>query len=300
MESMRKIMTSWDLYVEETLPKLESRNMFLPIRPMNTSIAGQEEGAQTHLGSNGAWNRSWGSPLVCVHTDYHRALESALANLKKKEACLVFTSDFGANMAVMVAIGSIVPVICGDEGRRPTKEEKVTVFSDALNHAAIVDGLKLAEQQGVQVFVYKHRDITNCKNKRKVVVTDSLFSMDGDIVPMGELAQLRKKHGILSTFQAHGTFVWDKNGGGQAEEFNCKNDVDLCIGTLSKAASSLGGFVACSIYGTASVVVAKKESWRRREIRNRMKELHALTGIPVRSQIACIMFGNIKDAIKIN
>ncbi|KAE8703470.1 hypothetical protein F3Y22_tig00110469pilonHSYRG00159 [Hibiscus syriacus] len=94
-----------------------------------------------------------GSPLVCGHTDYHRALESALANLKKKEACLVFTSGFGANMAVMVAIVSIVPVIYEGEGRRPTKEEKVAIFSDALNHASIVDGLKLAEKQGGVQFV---------------------------------------------------------------------------------------------------------------------------------------------------
>ncbi|KAE8703468.1 hypothetical protein F3Y22_tig00110469pilonHSYRG00152 [Hibiscus syriacus] len=393
MESMRKIKTSWDLYVEEELPKLESRNMFLPIRPMNISIAGQEEGDQTHLVEDEyktyqgiqPWNRlaaqvmlpqiffqrlmdgfeltskiereeheiissnqekqfkklalfagndflglsrhptiatamakaamengtgPRGSPLVCGHTYYHRALESALANLKKKEACLVFTSGFGANMAVMVAIGSIVPVICEGEGRRPTKEEKVAIFSDALNHASIVDGLKLAEQQGgVQ--------LTNCKNKRKVVVTDSLFSMDGDIAPMGELAQLRKKHGFLWVLDdAHGTFVWGKNGGGLAEEFNSEYDVDLCVGTLSKAASSLGGFVACSkiwkqwiqsrgrsfIFSTvapiplaaashASVVVAKKESWRRREIRKRMKEFHALTGIPARTGFYCVAVG---------
>ncbi|KAK8537775.1 hypothetical protein V6N12_043923 [Hibiscus sabdariffa] len=71
--------------------------------------------------------------------------------------------------------------------------------------------------------------------------------MDGDIAPMGELAHLRQKHGFLWVLDdAHGTFAWGKNGGGLAEEFNCEYDVDLCVGTLSKAASSLGGFVACS------------------------------------------------------
>ncbi|KAE8703471.1 eugenol synthase 1-like [Hibiscus syriacus] len=116
---------------------------------------------------------------------------------------------------------------------------------------------------------------------------------------------------------AHGTFVWGKNGGGLAEEFNSEYDVDLCVGTLSKAASSLGGFVACSkiwkqwiqsrghffIFSTvapiplaaashASVVVAKKESWRRREIRNRMKEFHALTGIPMSNILDMPCIGN--------
>ncbi|XP_039001343.1 8-amino-7-oxononanoate synthase-like [Hibiscus syriacus] len=110
---------------------------------------------------------------------------------------------------------------------------------------------------------------------------------------------------------------------GLAEEFNCEYDVDISIGTLSKTASSLGGFVTCSkiwkqwiqsrgssfIFSTiapiplaaasyASVVVAKKESWRRREIQNRMKELHALTGIPVKSQIVCVMIGDMMQAIK--
>ncbi|KAK8489778.1 hypothetical protein V6N13_096420 [Hibiscus sabdariffa] len=311
MESMGKIRSSWDLYVEEALGKLESRKKFAPLRPMNASMAGQEEGAQTNLDEDEyetyqgiqPWDRlasqiqlpqiffqrlmagleltsknereeheiissnqekkfkkltlfagndflglsrhptiakamakaameqgtgPRGSPLVCGYTNYHMALESALANLKKKEVLELQFATIGG---------------------QPRK------FSDALNHASIVDGLKIAEQQGgVELSVYKHCDmshldalLTKCKNKRKVVVTDSLFSMDGDIAPMGELAHLRQKHGFLWVLDdAHGTFAWGKNGGGLAEEFNCEYDVDLCVGTLSKAASSLGGFVACS------------------------------------------------------
>ncbi|KAK8537776.1 hypothetical protein V6N12_043924 [Hibiscus sabdariffa] len=203
MESMGKIRSSWDLYVEEALGKLESRKKFAPLRPMNASMAGQEEGAQTNLDEDEyetyqgiqPWDRlasqiqlpqiffqrlmagleltsknereeheiissnqekkfkkltlfagndflglsrhptiakamakaameqgtgPRGSPLVCGYTNYHMALESALANLKKKEACLVLTSGFAANMAVMVAIGNLVPVLTA--GRRPTKE----------------------------------------------------------------------------------------------------------------------------------------------------------------------------------
>ncbi|KAK9045688.1 hypothetical protein V6N11_051597 [Hibiscus sabdariffa] len=271
-----------------------------------------------------------GSPLICGYTDYHIALESSLAELKKKEACLLCPSGFAANMAVMVAIGGLAHVLC--EWRRPTKEEKIAVFSDSLNHASIVDGLKLAERHGgVEFFVYKHCNmshldslLTNCKNKRKVVVTDSLFSMDGDFAPMVELVKLRKKHGFLFVLDdAHGTFVWGKNGGGLAEEFNCENDVDICIGTLSKAAGSLGGFITCSkiwkqffqsrgrsfIFSTiapipltaasyASVVVARKEAWRRREIRKRMQEFHALTGLPVTSQILSVVVGSTEKTFK--
>ncbi|XVF49394.1 hypothetical protein PTKIN_Ptkin04bG0008200 [Pterospermum kingtungense] len=273
-----------------------------------------------------------GSPLICGYTNYHMALESILAKLKKKEACLLCPTGFSANMAVIVAIGSLAFVLCG--GRTPAKEEKIAVFSDELNHASIVDGLKLAERQGgIEYFVYKHCDmahldalLTNCKMKRKVVVTDSLFSMDGDLAPMVELAELRKKHGFFFVLDdAHGTFVWGKNGGGVAEEFNCEEDVDICVGTLSKAAASLGGFIACSkswkqfiqsmgrsfIFSTvapvplaaasyASVVVAIKESWRREEVRKRMQEFQALTGIRVTSQIACVIIGDFKKTFKLS
>ncbi|XVF08487.1 hypothetical protein REPUB_Repub07fG0007300 [Reevesia pubescens] len=406
---------SWDLWMEEVLPKLDSTKTFMPLRPMRLPTLGEEEAAQTkadvvdddefetfqgfqpwdrlsvlisipetffqrllegqeliskyeledaELSSNqeqrfkklllfagndflglsrhpaiakatakavmehGTGPR--GSALVCGYTDYHIALASSLAKLKNKEACLLCPSGFAANMAVMVAIGSLAPLLSA--GRRPTKEEKIAIFSDALNHASIVDGLKLAQRHGgIEFFVYKHCDmshldalLTNCKNKSKVVVTDSLFSMDGDFAPIVELAALRKKHGFLFVLDdAHGTFVWGKNGGGVAEEFNCENDVDICIGTLSKAAASLGGFITCSktwkqyiqsrgrsfIFSTiapvpltaasyASVVVARKEAWRRMEVRKRMQEFQALTGIPVTSQILSVIVGSMEKLFK--
>ncbi|XP_039001344.1 8-amino-7-oxononanoate synthase-like [Hibiscus syriacus] len=249
------------MYIEEALPKLESRNMFTPLRPMNIPIAG-EEGAQTKFDEDEyqtydgiqPWDRlaaqielpqsffqrllngvelvskyeveendiissnqeteykklilfagndflglsrhptiakatakaameqgtgPRGSPLICGYTNYHMALESSLAKLKKKEACLLCTSGFGANMAVMVAIGSIVPVICEGEGRRPAKEEKVAVFSDALNHASIVDSLKLADRfGGVKLFVYKHCDMSYLDALLYVVFYVNMISLD--------------------------------------------------------------------------------------------------------------------------
>ncbi|CAJ1958645.1 unnamed protein product [Sphenostylis stenocarpa] len=271
-----------------------------------------------------------GSALICGYTNYHRLLELSLADLKKKEDCLLCPTGFAANMAVMIAIGSIGTLLAGN--RIPSEDEKIAVFSDALNHASIIDGIRLAERQkSVKVYIYRHCDmshlnklLSNCRMRKKVVVTDSLFSMDGDYAPMVELADLRKKHGFLLVIDdAHGTFVCGANGGGVAEEFNCEKDVDICIGTLSKAAGCHGGFIACSkrwklliqsrgrsfIFSTsapvpvaaaahAAVKVAKLETWRREAIWNRVKDFHLLTGIPVTSHIISLVVGSEDKALQ--
>ncbi|KAG5033475.1 hypothetical protein JHK82_017035 [Glycine max] len=271
-----------------------------------------------------------GSALICGYTNYHRLLESSLADLKKKEDCLLCPTGFAANMALMTAIGSIGTLLAGNS--IPSEDEKIAVFSDALNHASIIDGIRLTERQkSVKVYVYRHCDmshlnmlLSNCRMRKKVVVTDSLFSMDGDYAPMVELADLRKRHGFLLVIDdAHGTFVCGKNGGGVAEEFNCEKDVDICIGTLSKAAGCHGGFIACSkkwklliqsrgrsfIFSTAALVpvaaaghaavkVAKLEKWRREAIWNRVKDFHLLTGIPVTSHIISLVVGSEDKALQ--
>ncbi|KAK4256439.1 hypothetical protein QN277_009303 [Acacia crassicarpa] len=270
-----------------------------------------------------------GSALICGYTNYHSQLESCLADLKKKEDCLLCPTGFAANMALMTAIGSIGSLLT--EKSMPSEDE-IAIFSDALNHASIIDGIRLAERQkSVKVFIYRHCDmshlntlLSHCRMQRKVVVTDSLFSMDGDYAPMVELANLRKKHGFLLVIDdAHGSFVCGKNGGGVAEEFNCEKQVDLCIGTLSKAAGCHGGFIACSkrwklliqsrgrpfIFSTATPVpvvaaahaaveVAKMETWRRRAIWNRVKDFRALTGIPVTSPIISLIVGSEEKALQ--
>ncbi|MQL80249.1 hypothetical protein Taro_012699 [Colocasia esculenta] len=194
-----------------------------------------------------------GSALICGYTSYHKLLERSLADLKKKEDCLLCPTGFAANMAFMSALGSISSILA--VSGRPTKHEKIAIFSDALNHASIIDGIRLAERQKVmEVFVYGHCDMIHldallscCTMEKKVVVTDSLFSMDGDFVPMVQLAELRKKHNfLLAIDDAHGTFICGNNGGGVAELYDCEDDVDVCIGTLSKAAGCQGGFIACS------------------------------------------------------
>ncbi|KAL9406221.1 hypothetical protein Peur_003193 [Populus x canadensis] len=271
-----------------------------------------------------------GSALICGYTNHHRLLESSLADLKKKEDCLLCPTGFAANMAVMVALGNIVSLLAAAE--KPMKEDRIALFSDALNHASIIDGIHLAERQHtVDVYVYRHCDmshlsslLSSCELKKKVVVTDSLFSMDGDFAPMIELVNLRKRHGFLLVIDdAHGTFVCGKHGGGVAEEFNCDRQVDICIGTLSKAAGCHGGFIACSkkwkqliqsrgrsfIFSTSSpvpivaaahaaVIVGKKEGWRRKAIWNRVQEFRALTGIPITSPIISLIVGSEEKALK--
>ncbi|KAL3524143.1 hypothetical protein ACH5RR_016977 [Cinchona calisaya] len=271
-----------------------------------------------------------GSALICGYTNYHRLLESSLADLKKKEDCLLCPTGFSANMAFITAVGSVC-LLLTEEGEL-TKDERVAIFSDALNHASIIDGIRLSEKQGNLVtFVYRHCDmmhldelLSSCTMKKKVVVTDSLFSMDGDFAPMKELVKLRKKHGfLLAIDDAHATLVCGKNGGGAAEKFKCENDVDICIGTLSKAAGCHGGFIACSkkwkqliqsrgrsfIFSTstpvpiaaaahAAIHVARKETWRRKAVWNRVLDFRAMTGIPITSPIISLVVGSEEKALE--
>ncbi|CAO2144275.1 unnamed protein product [Urochloa humidicola] len=193
-----------------------------------------------------------GSALISGYTTYHKLVEESLAELKNQEDCILCPSGFSANLAVMSTLGSISSLL--SVGRKPADDERVAIFSDALNHASIIDGIRLVERQREgQVFVYKHGDmshldflLSSCSMEKKIVVTDSLFSMDGDFAPLPELVKLRKKHGFLLVVDdAHGTLVCGENGGGAPEMFECQNDVDISIGTLSKAVGCLGGFISC-------------------------------------------------------
>ncbi|XVF49380.1 hypothetical protein PTKIN_Ptkin04bG0006800 [Pterospermum kingtungense] len=220
-------------------------------------------------------------------------------------------------MALMVALGNIPSLLAA--GKTSLKDEKIAIFSDELNHASIIDEISLTMLHDGNVF-----DILSCKMKKKAVVTDSLFSMDGDFAPMVELVKLHKKHNSLLVIDdAHGTFVCSKSGGGVAEEFDCEKDVDICIGTLSKAAGCQGGFISCSkrwkqliqsrgcsfIFSTATavpvaaaahaaVVMAKREMWRRRALWDRVQEFRALTGIPISSPIISLIVGSEEKALK--
>ncbi|KAK3157132.1 hypothetical protein QOZ80_2AG0116610 [Eleusine coracana subsp. coracana] len=271
-----------------------------------------------------------GSALICGYTTYHKLVEESLAELKKKEDCLLCPTGFSANMAVMTALGSISSLLA--VGRKPAEDERIAIFSDALNHASIIDGLRLVErQQEAVVFVYKHCDmshldslLSSCSLDKKVVVTDSLFSMDGDFAPFSELVKLRRKYGFLLVIDdAHGTLVCGENGGGVPELFECENDIDICVGTLSKAAGCQGGFVACStrwkkliesrgrsfIFSTAlpvpvvasvhaALYVSRKERWRRSVIWRHVEHFASLTKLNITSPIISIIVGSEEAALR--
>ena len=183
---------------------------------------------------------SRGSPLVCGHSTLHETLELELARLKRTEAAALFPSGFAANTGSLATLAG-----------RPD----AAVFSDALNHASIVDGCRLAARGGAEVRIYRHLDLAHleellegCTRPLKLVVTDSVFSMDGDLADLRGLARLRKRHGFLLVVdEAHGTLVFGEGaGGGAVQAASAEADVDLAVGTLSKAFGAQGGFVACS------------------------------------------------------
>ncbi|XP_040375859.1 8-amino-7-oxononanoate synthase-like isoform X3 [Oryza brachyantha] len=278
-----------------------------------------------------------GSALICGYTTYHKLVEESLAELKKKEDCLLCPTGFSANMAVMTALGSVSSLL--SVGRKPAEVERIAVFSDALNHASIIDGIRLVErQQEVVAFVYRHCDMhhldflllhifmcrSSCSTEKKVVVTDSLFSMDGDFAPLPELVELRRKYGFLLVIDdAHGTLVCGKNGGGAPELFGCENDIDISVGTLSKAAGCQGGFIVCSnrwkrliqsrgrsfIFSTALPVpvvasvhaalhVSRKERWRRSVIWRHVQYFASLTKLKITSPIISVVVGSEEAALR--
>jgi len=180
------------------------------------------------------------SALVCGHTEFHQQLAAALARLKGTESALLFPTGFAANLAVLgtLAVGP-----------------SCAIFSDELNHASIVDGARLAARGAdATLQIYRHNDLDHLQTllarsaaPRKLIISDSLFSMDGDLADCRGLAALRDQFGaLLCLDEAHATLVFGEFGGGVAEAQGVADKVDVHVGTLSKAFGSHGGFVACS------------------------------------------------------
>ncbi|MFM8890778.1 MAG: aminotransferase class I/II-fold pyridoxal phosphate-dependent enzyme [Planctomycetia bacterium] len=174
------------------------------------------------------------SPLVSGHSQAHAGLEAAIASLLDVDAAVVFPSGFAANTATIPAL-----VGPGD-----------FIVSDARNHASIIDGCRLAR---ARVGIYPHRDMAaldtalarESSARRRLIVTDTLFSMDGTCAPLPDLCDLAARHrAILLVDEAHATGVFGRRGSGLVEEAGIADGVHVRVGTLSKALGSSGGFVA--------------------------------------------------------
>jgi len=166
----------------------------------------------------------------------HMELEKRLADFKKVEAVVVFQSGFAANA------GTVAAVLTKDD----------VVVSDALNHASIIDGCRLSR---ATIKVFPHKDAEAARRilqelpagQRKLLITDGVFSMDGDLGALPELCALAEEFGcIMMVDDAHASGVFGKNGRGTVDHFDMHGRVDIQVGTLSKAIGSLGGYVAGS------------------------------------------------------
>lgn len=228
---MRYLSKSQDKYTV-----IDGREILLMSSNNYLGLANNEEVKKAAIdGINEFGLGSGGSRLTTGSYDLHKKLEEKIAKFKNCEAALIFNTGYMANVGVISAI-------C---------DENYYIFSDELNHASIIDGCKLAKGKTI---VYKHNNMEDLYDKistinptKGIIVTDSVFSMDGDIANIPEIVKIAKAFNLLTVLDdAHATGVIGKNGRGSSEYFNCK--VDITIGTLSKAVASEGGFVCADEY----------------------------------------------------
>jgi glycine C-acetyltransferase len=183
--------------------------------------------------------RKYGAGSGAVRTisgtmDLHMELERRIAEFKNVEACVVFQSGFAANAGTVAAV--------------LTHEDYI--ISDELNHASIIDGCRLSKAK-IRVFGHKDHEAAgrilaelDGVSGRKILITDGVFSMDGDIAPLPELVSLAEQHGaIMMVDDAHSSGVLGRNGRGTIDHFGLHGRVDIQVGTLSKAIGVLGGYV---------------------------------------------------------
>ncbi|MFU8787843.1 MAG: 8-amino-7-oxononanoate synthase [Methylobacter sp.] len=258
--------------------------------------------------------------LICGHSAAHHALEHELAAFTGRDRALLFSTGYMANMGVISAL-----VGRGD-----------MVFEDRLNHASLLDGGLLS---GARFKRYAHGDALDLAAKlekaagRKLIVTDGVFSMDGDFAPLDELAVAAKKHNAwLMVDDAHGLGVIGEHGGGLAEHCGLgQDDVPVLMGTLGKGLGTFGAFVAGSealietliqkartyIYTTAlpaavaeatraSLKIAIEESWRRDKLKKLSEQFRlgaeqlGLSVMPSLSAIQPILIGDSQTAVDIS
>ncbi|NET79420.1 8-amino-7-oxononanoate synthase [Okeania sp. SIO1F9] len=271
---------------------------------------------------------STGSRLLTGHREIHQELELEIAKLKQTETALVFSSGYLANIGVISSVVS----------------KRDLILSDKYNHSSLKNGAILS---GAEIIEYSHNNIEELTNqleqyrekyRRSLIITDSVFSMDGDLCKLPLLLDLAEKYNsMLLVDEAHGTGVFGMNGGGCVEYFNCTGKELIQIGTLSKALGSLGGYVAGSkklieflrnrtpswIYTTGltpadtaaaltAIKIIKKEPERRLklwqnvetlinllEIENRQRSEVKATTKKYQSPIICFPLKNAAEALEV-
>jgi len=212
----------------ETLVNFSS-NDYLGLAGSPTVRAAAAAALEIHGVGSGA------SRLVVGDTAAHHRLEARLAAFEHSEAALVFNSGYAANVGTLQAL-------VGPED---------VVFSDALNHASLIDGCRLSRARTV---VYPHADVealaralASTPARRRLVVTDSVFSMDGDVAPLRDIVEVCQAHGAaLLVDEAHATGVLGERGAGLCEALGLESSVDVRMGTLSKSLGGLGAYIAAS------------------------------------------------------
>ncbi|GAC1409242.1 MAG: 8-amino-7-oxononanoate synthase [Actinomycetota bacterium] len=245
-------------FIHDDLARLQSKSLTRTIRPLasppSESVV-QDGKALLHFASNNylglasdprvidaanaaadRWGVGSGSArLITGGSTVHEELEQDLARFKGTESALLFSSGYLANVGAITAI----------------TDSEDEIFSDQLNHASIVDGARLSK---ARVRVYRHADVDHLDAllrssdaRRKLVVTDTVFSMDGDLAPLQSIVELCERYGaILMTDEAHATGVVGPGGRGLIAELGLEGRVQIVMGTLSKSLGSAGGFLAGS------------------------------------------------------
>ncbi len=263
---------------------------------------------------------SGASRLISGSMAVHHELEQRLARLKKTEAALVFPTGYHANIGVLSALMG-----AGD-----------TILSDSLNHASIIDGCRLSR---ADTRVYRHADTAHLgallqacpATGQRLIVTDSVFSMDGDLAPLAEIVSLAQQYDAwVMVDEAHATGVFGPHGSGLVEELGLTGQVDIQMGTLGKALGCVGAFVAGShelidwlvnrarsfIYTTAlppavaaavlaALAIVEREPERRRQLWDNTRVLAdglrslGYTLGATRSQILPVIIGEARETMSV-
>lgn len=309
-------LSSLDLKLQEHLDALESQGLRRSLRTVD-----RRSGAIIHIGassyvdfaSNDYLGLAGDARIAAAATDalrmdstgsaaarsisgnhaVHEELERSIASYKRTEAALLFTSGYAANLGAIPAL-----VKKGD-----------AVYTDKLNHASLIDGCRLSR---AEVRIFPHRDIAALRQmlamdtgfRSKMIVVDSVFSMDGDLFPLDALVDIAQESGAWTYVDdAHATGVLGDRGTGSVEHFGVEGKIDVVMGTLGKALGTAGAFIAGSktlvqflinrarsfVFTTASppamaaatieaIRIAQEEPWRREKLRVNAERLRSALG----------------------